>query len=68
VRYAVEFFASLFARKRALKRRKQFLDALGRLQDGLVGDLNDIAMHEKRIAAIGTPVGDRTRAGRSPPV
>jgi len=33
-------------------RRKQFLDALGRLQDGL-GDLNDIAVHEKRIAAIG---------------
>ena len=54
LRYAVEFFASLFARKRALKRRKQFLDALGRLQDGL-GDLNDIAVHEKRIAAIGIP-------------
>src|SRR6516164_5906694 len=52
LRYAVEFFASLFARKRALKRRKQFLDTLGRLQDGL-GDLNDIAVHQKRIAAIG---------------
>ena len=54
LRYAVEFFASLFGRKRALKRRKQFLDALGCLQDGL-GDLNDIAVHEKRIAAIGIP-------------
>ena len=54
LRYAVEFFASLFERKRAFKRRKQFLNALGRLQDGL-GDLNDIAVHEKRIAAIGIP-------------
>ena len=52
LRYATEFFASLFTRKRAMKRRKQFIDALGGLQDGL-GDLNDIAVHEKRIAAIG---------------
>lgn len=36
----------------ARKRRKQFLPALERLQDGL-GDLNDIAVHEKRIAAVG---------------
>jgi triphosphatase len=54
LRYAAEFFASLFARKRAMKRRKQFIDTLGRLQDGL-GDLNDIAVHQKRIAAIGVP-------------
>jgi inorganic triphosphatase YgiF len=54
LRYAAEFFASLFARRRAVKRRKQFLNALGRLQSGL-GDLNDIAVHEKRIAAIGIP-------------
>jgi len=52
LRYAAEFFASLFTSRRAVTRRKQFLDALGRLQDGL-GDLNDIAVHEKRIAAIG---------------
>jgi len=52
LRYAAEFFAGLFARRRAVKRRKQFLNALGRLQNGL-GDLNDIAVHEKRIAAIG---------------
>jgi triphosphatase len=52
LRYATEFFVSLFARNRAVKRRKQFLDALGRQQDGL-GNLNDIAVHEKRIAAIG---------------
>ena len=52
LRYAAEFFATLFSTKRALKRRKQFLPALERFQDGL-GDLNDIAVHEKRIAAMG---------------
>jgi len=52
LRYAAEFFATLFTTKRAHKRRKQFLPALERLQDGL-GDLNDIAVHEKRIAAMG---------------
>jgi triphosphatase len=52
LRDAAEFFATLFTTKRALKRRKQFLPALERLQDG-VGDLNDIAVHEKRIAAMG---------------
>jgi inorganic triphosphatase YgiF len=51
LRYASEFFANLFVSKRALKRRKKFLSALERLQDGL-GDLNDIAVHEKRIAAM----------------
>jgi triphosphatase len=52
LRYAAEFFASLFTAKRAVKRRKQFLPALERLQDTL-GDLNDIAVHERRIAAMG---------------
>ena len=52
LRYAAEFFAALFPAKRALKRRKLFLRALERLQDEL-GDLNDIAVHEKRIAALG---------------
>jgi len=61
LRYAAEFFASLFARRRAVKRRKQFLDALGRLQNGL-GDLNDIAVHEKRIAAIGKQRSNPSRA------
>lgn len=52
LRYAVEFFGGLFADKRATKRRKWFLAALERLQDGL-GDLNDIAVHERRISAMG---------------
>jgi CHAD domain-containing protein len=52
LRYASDFFATLFATKRSLKRRKHFLPALERLQDAL-GDLNDIAVHEKRITAMG---------------
>ncbi len=52
LRYAAEFFATLFTTERAHKRRKQFMPALERLQDGL-GDLNDIAVHEKRISEIG---------------
>ena len=51
LRYAVEFFATLFQNKRAAKRRKHFHSALERLQNGL-GDLNDIAVHEKTIAAL----------------
>src|SRR5262249_25073077 len=61
LRYAAEFFASLFARKRAFKRRKQFLGALGHLQNGL-GELNDIAVHEKRITAIGKQRSNPSRA------
>jgi CHAD domain-containing protein len=49
LRYAAEFFGSLFSNKRMVKRRNRFLAALERLQDGL-GDLNDIAVHEKHIA------------------
>jgi triphosphatase len=52
LRYATEFFASLYASKRAVKRRHKFLSSLERLQDGL-GDLNDIVVHEKRIVELG---------------
>lgn len=52
LRYAAEFFLSLYGSKRSLERRKQFLSALERLQDGL-GDLNDIAVLEERISAMG---------------
>jgi triphosphatase len=52
LRYAAEFFSSLYMSKRAAKRRERFLTALERLQDGL-GDLNDIAVHEERISALG---------------
>jgi CHAD domain-containing protein len=56
LRYGAEFFASLFSRKRAAERRQQFLVSLKCLQDAL-GDLNDIAVHEERIAAIGMDHG-----------
>ena len=52
VRYAAEFFGSLFPGKRASKRRKRFQPALEALQDAL-GDLNDIAVHEELIGATG---------------
>jgi inorganic triphosphatase YgiF len=52
LRYATDFFTALFITRRAVKRRKHFLPALKRLQDAL-GDLNDIAVHEKRITAMG---------------
>jgi triphosphatase len=52
LRYAAEFFANLFPGKRASKRRQKFMSALARLQDDL-GDLNDIAVHEDLIAAMG---------------
>ena len=52
VRYACEFFASVFVGKRASKRRKKLLPALAHLQDAL-GDLNDIVVHEQLIATMG---------------
>lgn len=42
LRYATEFFASLFPGRKAGKRRKRFRDALETLQTWL-GDLNDLA-------------------------
>jgi triphosphatase len=57
VRYASEFFASLFPGKKASKRRSDFLSALELTQDCL-GDLNDIVVHEDRIRAI---ANDRRR-------
>ena len=52
LRYAVEFFATLFAGKRATKRLEQLLPVLERLQDSL-GDLNDIAVDEAHLATMG---------------
>jgi CHAD domain-containing protein len=52
LRYAGEFFGKLFRGKRASKRRRKFIAALERLQDGL-GDLNDIMVEEKLIATAG---------------
>jgi CHAD domain-containing protein len=46
LRYAAEFFASLFGRRKAHKRLRRFERQLENLQDCL-GALNDIAVHEK---------------------
>ena len=52
LRYATEFFTTLFAGKRASKQRQKFLSALEALQHAL-GDLNDIAVHEHVITSLG---------------
>jgi inorganic triphosphatase YgiF len=46
LRYAAEFFAGAFPRKKQAKRWRDFAAALERLQDAL-GDLNDIRVHEQ---------------------
>jgi len=45
LRYASEFFGGAFPGKKAMRRRKDFVVGLEKLQDAL-GDLNDIAVHE----------------------
>jgi inorganic triphosphatase YgiF len=49
LRYASKFFASLFDSRKRSKRRRAFVKALARMQDCL-GDLNDIAVHERLVA------------------
>jgi inorganic triphosphatase YgiF len=46
LRYASEFFGGAFPGKKAMRRRKVFVVGLEKLQDAL-GDLNDIAVHER---------------------
>ncbi len=52
LRYAVEFFAALFGRKREKRRYRAFLAALEALQDQL-GALNDLAMAPHVLEALG---------------
>jgi inorganic triphosphatase YgiF len=49
LRYASDFFADVFPRRKALKRRKRFVQRLRRVQDSL-GDLNDIVVHQRLSA------------------
>jgi inorganic triphosphatase YgiF len=61
LRYASEFFGGAFPGKKAGRRRKELIAALGRLQDRL-GDLNDISVHEglaERLAIALDKVGKR---------
>jgi triphosphatase len=46
LRYAADFFATAFPRKKSMARQERFVESLQRLQDAL-GDLNDIVVHEK---------------------
>src|SRR5262249_17555467 len=46
LRYTTDFFASLFAERKAKKLHKHFRAALKALQDAL-GKLNDISVHER---------------------
>ena len=59
LRYATDFFAQVFAGKRESNERQKFLRPLERLQDAL-GELNDIAVHEHIIAALGVERGRST--------
>jgi inorganic triphosphatase YgiF len=58
LRYATEFFASLFAAKRARKRRRAFTEALKEFQEKL-GALNDVAVRKSLSAEIANRVGPR---------
>jgi triphosphatase len=58
LRYAVEFFASLYAEDKRVKRRQTALAALKDLQDHL-GKLNDLAAR-KKLAASGNGVAPHT--------
>jgi triphosphatase len=46
LRYANEFFASIFPSKKSTRRRKNMIAKLEAMQDGL-GELNDIVVHEQ---------------------
>jgi triphosphatase len=50
LRYASEFFATLFSGRKAARRRRSFMSRLKQLQNAL-GDLNDIRVHENLVKA-----------------
>lgn len=60
LRYAAEFFISLYDDKRRRRRAKRFIAALAALQDSL-GLLNDLAVAPQRLKALG--IEDETGAG-----
>lgn len=65
LRYAVEFFETIFSGKKISRLRKMFLSALEEIQDCL-GELNDIATHENLTARIATsPVANAQGNERS---
>jgi len=57
LRYAAEFFAALYDRKRDRRRFKRFLSALEGLQDSL-GDLNDLSAASRTLRRLGVTSAD----------
>jgi CHAD domain-containing protein len=66
LRYASEFFAGAFPRKKSMRRREGFVTSLAQLQDAL-GELNDIAVHEQLSEQFvgGEQAGGKQRGGRT---
>jgi triphosphatase len=66
LRYAADFFASAFPRKKSMLRQEKFVTSLEGLQNAL-GDLNDIVVHEKLSERFveGNDAGDQGRVGRA---
>ena len=65
LRYAAEFFAPAFPRKKSILRRKDFVTSLQQLQDAL-GELNDIAVNDKLLKQLGDgeDAGAKRHGGR----
>ena len=65
LRYAAEFFAPAFPRKKSMQRRKDFVTSLHQLQDAL-GELNDIAVNKKLLKHLGDgkDASDKRHGGR----
>lgn len=66
LRYATEFYKTVFPGKKAGKRRAAFLSALKDMQD-CFGELNDIFVHQKLTAGlVQTSAGGAARPSRRP--
>ncbi len=65
LRYATDFFETVFSGKKASKLRRAFLSTLEDVQDCL-GDLNDIAVHENLTADIAKSSAPNTQAEDRP--
>lgn len=66
VRYAADFFAAVYPRKKAHKRRIAFMKALEKLQDAL-GELNDIVVHEDMAADLAQDRSGNGTSGKARP-
>jgi triphosphatase len=66
LRYAAEFFASAFPRKKSTRRQEDFVASLEKVQ-GALGDLNDIAVHGELSERFveGGDAGGKGRVGRA---